>query len=100
MRRLILIIGTAAVLQAAGPRLPAGLDLYRPCPEENPITPAKVALGRRLFQDGGLSRDGTVACASCHNPARAFTDGRARAEGIGKVSGERNVPTLINRAWG
>jgi cytochrome c peroxidase len=94
------MLGTAAALRAAGPRFPLGLDLYRPAPDSNPVTPAKVALGRRLFHDRRLSRDGSLACSTCHNPARAFTDGRAVAKAIGKARGERNTPTIINRAWG
>ena len=77
-----------------------GLDLYRPVPESNPPTPAKIALGRRLFHDKRLSRDGTVACATCHQPRRAFTDGKQLAVGIEKRQGTRNVPTLINRVYG
>jgi cytochrome c peroxidase len=80
--------------------LPLGLDLYRPVPETNPPTPEKVALGRRLFFDKRLSRDGTVACATCHKAERAFTDGRTVAVGIGGRNGTRNVPTLINRVYG
>ena len=45
-------------------------------PPDNPPTPEKIALGQRLFFDGRLSADGTVACSTCHDPARAFTDGR------------------------
>jgi cytochrome c peroxidase len=57
--------------------IPLGLDLYMPVPEDNPITAEKVELGRRLFHDRRLSRDGRVACASCHDPRRAFFwDGR------------------------
>ena len=48
--------------------IPLGLDLYMPVPEDNPITAEKIELGRRLFNDRRLSRDGTVACSSCHNP--------------------------------
>lgn len=100
MRRLALWMTVAAALHAAGPRRPLGLDLYRPAPEDNRITPAKAALGRRLFHDRLLSRDGSVACASCHDPRRAFTDGRKVAEGVGGAHGDRNTPTIINRAWG
>jgi cytochrome c peroxidase len=57
-------------------------------------------LGRALFSDTRLSRDGSISCATCHDPHRAFTDGRARAEGIGGARGERNTPTLINRGDG
>ena len=41
--------------------IPLGLDLYMPVPEENPLTVEKVDLGRRLFNDRGLSRDGSIA---------------------------------------
>jgi cytochrome c peroxidase len=77
-----------------------GLDLYMPVPEANPLTPAKVALGQRLFFDKRLSRDGTLACASCHNPRLAFSDGQAVARGIKGAQGTRNVPALINRGYG
>jgi cytochrome c peroxidase len=50
-------------------------------PRDNPQTPEKIALGQKLFFDGRLSADGTVACATCHDPARAFTDGRHLFEG-------------------
>ena len=43
-------------------------------PPDNPQTPEKIALGQRLFFDGRLSADGTVACSTCHDPARAFTE--------------------------
>ena len=81
-------------------RVPLGLDLYRPVPEENALTKEKVALGRKLFFDKRLSRDRTVACATCHDPKRAFTDGRQVARGIEGRTGTRNVPTLINRVYG
>ena len=83
------------------PRLPPrGLDLYRPVPADNPLTPAAIALGRRLFFDRGLSPDGSIACATCHDPRRAFTDGRRVARGLGGREGRRNVPTLVNRGYG
>jgi cytochrome c peroxidase len=61
-----------------------------------PSTPELIALGRRLFFEPALSRDGRRSCATCHEPSRAFTDGRHRAEvdpGHGFV---RNTPTLLN----
>lgn len=73
--------------------VPLGLDAYRPVPETNPLTPEKIALGRRLFFDRRLSRDRSIACASCHDPRRAFTDGRPVAVGIEGRTGARNVPT-------
>lgn len=58
--------------------------------------PAAVALGRRLFFDPGLSGSGQVACASCHQPQRAFQDGRALALGV--ATGLRNTIGLLDAA--
>ncbi len=80
--------------------IPLGLDLYMPVPEDNPMTVEKIELGRRLFNDRRLSRDGSIACASCHNPDRAFSDGRAIAVGVFGREGRRNAPAIINRGWG
>jgi len=90
----------AILLVAALISIPLGLDLYMPVPEDNPLTAERVALGRRLFHDPRLSRDGTIACTTCHDPARAFADGRSVAVGVSRRQGRRNVPTLVNRAWG
>jgi cytochrome c peroxidase len=65
-------------------------------PADNPQTPAKIALGAKLFFDGRLSADGTVACATCHDPKRAFTDGRPTSIGIKGRAGQRNAPTVLN----
>jgi len=81
-------------------RPPLGLDLYMPVPDANPLTPAKVALGRKLFVDKRLSRDGTLACVSCHDPKLAFSDGRKVARGIGGAEGTRSAPAIINRGYG
>ena len=59
--------------------------------------PRAVALGRRLFFDPRLSGDGTRSCASCHEPARFFTDGRATGQGVEVLA--RNTPTLVGSAW-
>ena len=80
--------------------IPLGLDAYMPVPEGNPLTPEKAVLGRRLFFDRGLSRDRSTACATCHDPRRAFTDGRAVSMGVFGRRGTRNVPTLLNRGYG
>jgi cytochrome c peroxidase len=80
--------------------IPLGLDLYMPVPEDNPITTSKLALGRKLFHDRRLSRSGTIACASCHNPERAFSDSRPLAVGVFGRIGRRHAPALINRGYG
>lgn len=71
-----------------------------PAPAANPTTPAKAALGERLFHDRALSADGTIACASCHDVAHgAGDDRRATAIGITGVPGRRNSPTVFNAAF-
>jgi cytochrome c peroxidase len=80
--------------------IPLGLDLYLPVPEANPLTPEKITLGRELFFDRRLSRDGSVSCASCHDPERGFTDGRPVSVGVFGRQGTRNVPAIFNRGYG
>lgn len=58
---------------------------------------AAARLGKRLFFDKRLSGDGRISCATCHEPERAFTDGKQVSEGVGKTS--RNAPGLIDVAW-
>ena len=79
---------------------PLGLDIFMPVPEANRLTREKVALGRKLFFDKRLSRDGSLACATCHEPERAFSDGRIVAKGIHGAEGTRNAPALLNRGYG
>lgn len=72
-----------------------------PSPPRDPTNrvsgqPAAIAFGARLFSDIALSSTGTVSCATCHDPGRAFTDGEARAHGEGP--GDRNTPTLLGVA--
>lgn len=68
-------------------------------PPDNPQTPEKIALGQQLFFDARLSADGTVACSTCHNPARAFTDGRPVSIGYKGRVGQRNAPTILNALY-
>ncbi|MBL8386363.1 MAG: di-heme enzyme [Burkholderiales bacterium] len=70
-----------------------------PVPADNPMSAAKVTLGRHLFFDTRLSIDGSMACASCHVPARAFTDARARAVGATGELHPRNSMGLANVAY-
>jgi cytochrome c peroxidase len=74
-------------------KVPAG-------PADNPLTPEKVALGRKLFFDPILSGDRTVACATCHHPDKAFAGSEALPRGIGGQPTKRKAPALINRAFG
>jgi cytochrome c peroxidase len=97
---LMLLLAMAPGQQTEALRAPLGLDAYMPAPEDNPLTPEKAALGRKLFFDKRLSRDGTIACVSCHDPKLAFSDGRAVSEGVSGRRGTRNAPALVNRGYG
>jgi cytochrome c peroxidase len=62
------------------------------------VTPEKVRLGRWLFFDGRLSRDGTVSCASCHRPENAFSEPTPHSTGVGGKQGTRKAPPIVNAA--
>lgn len=68
-------------------------------PPSNPMTAAKVALGRHLFYDRRLSANGTQACASCHDPARAFSDGLVTPTGSTGDALPHNAMGLANVAY-
>jgi len=68
-------------------------------PSDNRPTAARIALGKKLFFDPRLSVDSTISCASCHHPARAFSDSVAVSPGIKGRRGTRNATPLINLAW-
>ncbi len=68
-------------------------------PRDNPYSAQRAYLGRLLFFDSRISGDGAVACASCHNPKRAFTDGLAISTGVKGQKGLRSAPTVLNRAF-
>jgi len=92
---LLLAVLTAGKSVEAGDReSPERLGL----PAIVPCDGARVRLGEKLFSDPGFSADGRVSCASCHNPQRAFTDGRQVAQGIGGKQVSRNAISLTNSA--
>lgn len=64
--------------------------------KSNSSSNQKVELGRALFFDKRLSEDGSVSCATCHDPASAFASGDAVARGVREQKGTRNAPTLLN----
>ncbi|MCA9490961.1 MAG: di-heme enzyme [Myxococcales bacterium] len=101
-------VGTVSVHDPVEPLVPTGtpwewdLPLGFPAPVvpvDDPMTAEKVELGRHLFYDTRLSGNGTQACASCHEQARAFTDGRALPLGSTGVDGVRNAMGLSNVAY-
>lgn len=77
-----------------------GLDLYMPVPPGPAARPEAAALGRLLFFEPALSRDSSLACASCHRPDRAFSNDKPVSVGVFGRRGIRNVPAILNRGWG
>lgn len=70
-----------------------------PSPADNPTTPDKVALGKTLFFDRRLSGDGTMSCATCHDPENGFADGLAISLSYPTTRNWRNAPGLVNAAY-
>jgi cytochrome c peroxidase len=109
---MLLLLPAGAVLaqvsesraEAAGDVSPDQFQQWRlaavpNAPANNQLTPARVSLGKMLFFDPRLSRDGTMACASCHNPSLGWADGLAQARGFhGKVL-KRSTPSIVNVAY-
>lgn len=95
------LVGYSLVL-AAEPAtdyvVPKGLPPLK-VPADNPYSAAKVALGKQLYFDTRLSSDNTVSCATCHDPAKGWSNGEAVATGVGQKQGGRSAPTIINSAY-
>lgn len=100
---LLAAAGTAVAAPDAVPAASAADQVWRlgrmAEPADNPTTPAKAALGKSLFFDPRLSGNGSVSCASCHNPALGWSDGLKTGIGInGQVLG-RGTPTIVNTGF-
>ncbi len=113
MRRVSLSLAAgiwiAAIVVAVAAHAPQTQSAYRwtlprgfpapPVPSDNPMSEAKVELGRYLFYDTRLSGNGTQSCASCHVQALAFTDGRAQGIGSTGQAHPRGSMSLVNVAY-
>ena len=66
---------------------------------DNPLTDAKVALGKALYYDNQLSKDGTISCNSCHDLATFGVDNEPTSDGVDGQIGDRNSPTVLNAAF-
>jgi cytochrome c peroxidase len=101
----ILCLGTlyGAIFVSSGAAGEANPRLGLPpvlIPQDNPQTPAKIALGDKLFHDERFSSTGDVSCATCHAREKAFTDSPLKvSEGINKLTGTRNAPTVLNSVY-
>ncbi|MBI5905429.1 MAG: cytochrome-c peroxidase [Deltaproteobacteria bacterium] len=96
----------AGLLMAALPHLPGAANAAPPAPlppppspAENPTSPAKAELGKKLFFDRRLSGDGTMACASCHDPESGYADGLAISLAYPTTKNWRNSPSIVNAAY-
>ena len=106
-RLLAAVLLAAAVFPVSagafdGPEYPykVPLGLQAPdIPSDNPVTDAKVDLGKALYFDKRLSRDGTVSCATCHDPAKGWTDQAPVSTGIKGQKGGVSAPTVLNSAY-
>lgn len=101
---LFLIIWGAGCENADIPQVPYELAIpvgfpQPDIPTDNTLTEERITLGKRLFHENALSRDYTIACASCHHQDKAFTDAEPLSIGIRNTIGNRNTPTLVNFAW-
>lgn len=88
--------GTTAKLDPKAVFQPLG---EMPIPADNPMTPEKIELGKMLYFDKRLSGDDTLSCASCHEPAKGWSDNRKTFLGFQGHSGHRNSPTIINSGY-
>lgn len=82
---------------------PAWLANFQPLPaqfdsQENPVTEAKAALGRKLYEETALSAANDISCNTCHDLARYGVDGKATSPGHKGQLGTRNSPTVFNAA--
>jgi len=80
------------------PKIPQGLPKLL-IPADNPMTAEKVELGKLLYFDKRISKDGTVSCATCHSPKEGWAERKPTSDGINKQKGGRNAPSVINAAY-
>jgi cytochrome c peroxidase len=80
------------------PAAPASLPELK-VPAENALTAEKAALGKQLFFDKRLSKDGSMACESCHLPEKGWTDGKPTSPKVGGAMNTRHSPTMLNVAY-
>jgi cytochrome c peroxidase len=99
LRGILLLLLAGCTQAPAPPPAPLGLPVLE-IPADNPLTSAKVTLGRKLFFDRRLSPNGTMSCAMCHVPEQGFTAHElATSVGIEGRSVRRNAPTVLNVGW-
>src|SRR5512140_3187298 len=100
MVKILMLLMLCAILTAST-ALAGKLEPVKavPVPADNPQTAEKIELGKQLFFDRRLSGDGTMSCATCHDPEKAYTDGLELSLSYPTTRNWRNAPTLVNVAF-
>ncbi len=97
---LVTSLSAGTALAQGKPKLPLGLDADSAyIPDDNPMTPTKIALGKKFFWDKRWSTNGTVACVSCHRPENGWGDPRQFSINFAGKPTPRHSPTLVNRLF-
>lgn len=96
---LWLVVASLAFCGAAQAQFDKALPKKPPVPKDNPLTRAKIELGKKLYFDPRLSSTGTVSCNSCHNVMASGTDNLDTSFGVNGKRGGRNSPTVWNAAY-
>jgi cytochrome c peroxidase len=108
MSVLLATFATVVAVAAATPAAAEEYEIHFPkgvdgsvlqIPDDNPMTAAKVELGKQLYFDARLSADGTVSCATCHDPTKGWTDQAPVSTGVGGKQGTRSAPTVLSSAF-
>ena len=97
----ITLLDASIVAAQSKAKLPLGLDPDATfIPDDNPMTPEKIALGKKFFWDKRWSANSTVACVSCHPPDHGWSDPRQFSITFASKPTPRHAPTLVNRLIG
>lgn len=97
LRSMVILSMLSAAAHAQGPF--EALPVKAPVPKDNPMTPAKIELGKSLYFDPRLSHNGTISCNTCHNVMAGGDDSRATSVGINGQKGGRSAPTVWNSGF-
>lgn len=98
IRKIAVAVATLALSATSVTGMPAKSTKPLATNSSSDFTPARLALGRLIFNDASLSADGKTSCASCHRPDHAYSDGLSVSQGVYARRGTRNTPSLLTTA--
>jgi cytochrome c peroxidase len=97
---LSVLLALALTARAEDVTMPVPEGVMAPeVPADNPLTAAKVELGKKLYFDTRLSSDDSISCATCHDPRAGFAEHKPVSDGVADGKGVRNAPTVMNAAF-